>query len=68
LDSAEIDSFLADENIVRLDWLYSNLVGGAKLMVRPEDLDEAAKLLDEVNLASDDNSTVDTTQNGEAHE
>jgi hypothetical protein len=47
LDSAEIDSFLADENVVRIDWLYSNLVGGAKLMVRPEDLDEATKLLDE---------------------
>ena len=47
LDSAEIDSFLADENIVRIDWLYSNLVGGAKLMVRPEDLDEAKALLDE---------------------
>ena len=66
LDSAEIDSFLADENIVRLDWFYSNLVGGAKLMVRPEDLDEAAKLLDEANFASDDNSKVDSNQTGEA--
>jgi Putative prokaryotic signal transducing protein len=47
LDSAQIDSFLADENVVRIDWFYSNLVGGAKLMVRPEDLEEAAKLLDE---------------------
>ena len=47
LDSAQIDSFLADENLVRIDWLYSNLIGGAKLMVRPEDLEEAKVLLDE---------------------
>src|SRR5882672_7958262 len=45
LDSAGIDCFLADENVVRIDWLYSNLIGGAKLMVRPEDLDEATQLL-----------------------
>jgi len=47
LDSARIDSFLADQNLVRMDWLYSNLIGGMKLMVRPEDLEEAKKLLDE---------------------
>lgn len=68
LDSAEIASFLADENIVRLDWLYSNLVGGAKLMVRPEDLDEAAKLLAEANLAGNETSKVDLNQPGEEHE
>jgi hypothetical protein len=47
LDSAEIDSFLADGNLVRIDWLYSNLIGGAKLMVKPEDFEEAVKLLEE---------------------
>src|SRR5262249_12434036 len=47
LDSAQIDSFLADENIVRMDWFYSNLVGGTKLMVRPEDFEAAKALLDE---------------------
>jgi hypothetical protein len=47
LDSAEIDSFLADENLVRIDWLYSNLIGGAKLMVRPEDAETATALLNE---------------------
>jgi hypothetical protein len=68
LDSAEIDSFLADENIVRLDWLYSNLVGGAKLMVRPEDLDEAIKLLAEANLAGSESSQIGSNQPGEEHE
>jgi hypothetical protein len=58
LDSAEIDSFLADENIVRMDWLYSNLVGGAKLMVRPEDLDEAIDLLSEANRIGGEGSAA----------
>jgi len=57
LDSAQIDSFLADENIVRMDWLYSNLVGGAKLMVRPKDFDEALAVLKESEEASDENET-----------
>lgn len=46
LDSAGIDSFLADENIVRMDWFYSNLMGGIKLMVREEDADTAKKILE----------------------
>jgi hypothetical protein len=33
LDSAGITCFLANENIVRLDWLYANAVGGIKLRV-----------------------------------
>src|SRR5260370_22658244 len=47
LDSAGIESFLGDENLVRLDWFYSNLVGGIKLMVREEDAETARKLLEE---------------------
>jgi hypothetical protein len=47
LDSAGIESFLADENLVRMDWLYSNLIGGIKLMVREVDAETARKLLEE---------------------
>jgi hypothetical protein len=45
LDSAGIESFLVDENLVRIDWFYSNLVGGIKLLVRGEDAETASKLL-----------------------
>jgi hypothetical protein len=68
LDSAEIDSFLADENIVRLDWFYSNLVGGAKLMVRPQDLEEATTLLIEANLTGSESSNANSDQPGEQSE
>jgi hypothetical protein len=47
LESAKIDCFLADENMVRIDWFISNLLGGTKLMVRPEDAETALALLNE---------------------
>jgi hypothetical protein len=47
LDSAGIDCFLADDNLVRLDWFYSNLIGGIKLFVREKDVEAATNLLDE---------------------
>lgn len=57
LDSAEIDSFLADETMVRIDWLWSNLLGGAKLMVRPEDYEVAVKLLEATPLENAEKDT-----------
>jgi hypothetical protein len=47
LESAGIECFLSDDNLVRLDWFYSNLIGGIKLLVREEDAEAAIKLLDE---------------------
>jgi Putative prokaryotic signal transducing protein len=47
LESAGIECFLADENLVRLDWFISNFIGGIKLNVRPADEPNARKLLDE---------------------
>jgi hypothetical protein len=47
LDSAGIECTLADDNIVRMDWFFSNLMGGVKLQVAPEDVDAALALLDE---------------------
>lgn len=47
LESAGIECFLADENLVRLDWFISNFIGGIKLNVRLEDETNARKLLDE---------------------
>lgn len=45
LESAGIETFLADDNIVRMDWFISNLVGGIKLKVRKEDLEAANEVL-----------------------
>lgn len=45
LDAAGIGFAVLDENIIVLNWLYSNAVGGVKLMVRREDLEEAFEIL-----------------------
>jgi hypothetical protein len=51
LDSASIECFLIDQITIRMDWLWSNLLGGIKLWVRPEDAD-AGELLDQDYLES----------------
>lgn len=50
LESAAIESFLADENTIRMNWFWSNLLGGVKLCVRNSDADEASSLLDQAVL------------------
>jgi hypothetical protein len=47
LESAGIEVELVDDNIVRLDWLWSNLMGGVKLLVKAEDADAAREILDQ---------------------
>jgi hypothetical protein len=48
LESAGVESFLIDETTIRMDWLWSNLLGGIKLCVNPEDAASAIQLLDGV--------------------
>ena len=45
LESAGVKCFLSDENTIRMDWLWSNALGGVRLWVREDDLPEAATLL-----------------------
>jgi hypothetical protein len=45
LESAGIPCYLRDENTVRVQWLWSNLMGGIRLQVREEDRAAAEALL-----------------------
>ncbi len=45
LESAGIACFLRDENTVRIDWLWSNLMGGIRLQVADRDVAEAEAIL-----------------------
>jgi hypothetical protein len=47
LDSAGINCALIDDNMVRLDWFWSNLMGGVKLQVQKEDAAIAKEILDQ---------------------
>ena len=45
LESAGIDCALVDDNVVRMDWLWSNSMGGVKLQVDAEDAPAAEEIL-----------------------
>jgi predicted RNA-binding Zn-ribbon protein involved in translation (DUF1610 family) len=45
LDAAGIDAAIGDEELVTMNWLYSNAVGGVKLLVAEEDAERAAEVL-----------------------
>lgn len=47
LENAGIECFLQDDNVVRLDWFWSNAMGGIKLIVRESEAEEASKILSE---------------------
>ena len=47
LDSAGIECYLADENTIRMDWFWSNLLGRIKLCVRKMDAETASSLLEQ---------------------
>jgi hypothetical protein len=57
LDSAGVKHYLGDENLIRMDWLYSNVIGGIKLWVRQADAESAAALLDQNVAEPFDRST-----------
>jgi hypothetical protein len=63
LDAAGIDSVLADDEIVAMNWLYSNAVGGVKLVVRGEDREVAWDILE---TPPGDPATIDSEASDES--
>jgi hypothetical protein len=56
LESAAIDCFLTDDNMVRLDWFISNAIGNMKLQVSKDDAEAAIELLNQADSGvSDEN-------------
>ncbi len=53
LDSYGIECFLSDENIVTLNPLYSNAVGGVKLNVFEKDTDRISEIMQSENIPSE---------------
>ena len=61
LDSAGIESFLADENVISMNWLYSNALGGVKLQVRNADAAIASDLLNQKPSQAEASAEPDQT-------
>ena len=60
LESAGIEAQLVDDNMIRLDWFYSNLLGGIKLKIHAEDVEAANEILSQpipetIEIEGDDN-------------
>jgi hypothetical protein len=47
LESAGIQAYLIDENMIRLNWFRSNFFGGIKLKVHVEDAEAASEILNQ---------------------
>jgi hypothetical protein len=48
LEDAGIECVLQDDNVVAMDWFWSNAMGGIKLVVRQKDAEESEQLLSEI--------------------
>jgi hypothetical protein len=56
-DTGRESSFLQDDNVVRMDWFWSDALGRIKLVVRQKGAEESEKLLSET--PGDVDETVD---------
>jgi XTP/dITP diphosphohydrolase len=48
LESAGITCELADDEMVRMDWFYSNMIGGVRLQVAEDEIEDAEQVLAEL--------------------
>ena len=60
LEENKIEGFIQDENTVAVNPLHSNAIGGVKLEVRNNDLENANHLLEKYEFQN--NNTTDTTK------
>jgi|SRR5215469_3077784 len=58
LEAAGIECFLFDDNMVRMDWFNANAIGGVKLRVDPQNVDDANRILNENVLTPDEEPEV----------
>jgi hypothetical protein len=56
LETAGIECYLADDNMVRLDWFISSAIGNMRLQVKEDDAVAALEVLDQPSL---ENEVVD---------
>lgn len=48
LGTGGVPAYILDENMVQMDWLYSNAIGGVRVQVSDEDLADAREILQEL--------------------
>ena len=63
LESEEIECFIADENTVTMNWLYSNAIGGVKLQVKKSDSKRAIAIIQKKNEGKLTETKLDKNNN-----
>ncbi len=59
LESEGIPAVIQDENLVRMNWLYSNAIGGVKLQVGNSQIEAANQILGAVDNAEPNSGASD---------
>ena len=52
LEAGGVAAYIQDENMIQLDWMYSNAIGGVKVQIAEEDIDDAREILNEQPIDS----------------
>lgn len=53
LEAGGVPAFLDNENLVQMDWMFSNATGGVRVLIAEEDAERAQEILGEAPLESD---------------
>jgi len=48
LEAGGVTAYILDENTVQMDWLISNAIGGVRVQIAEEDIENAREILSEV--------------------
>ena len=54
LEAGGVPAYVQDENMVLLNWFYSNAIGGVRVQIGEEDIEEAKEILAEAPVVADD--------------
>lgn len=48
LEAGGVAAYILDENMVQMDWLYSNAIGGVRVQIAEEDVEAAKEIIQDV--------------------
>jgi hypothetical protein len=57
LEAGGVPAYVQDENMVQMDWLYSNAIGGVRVQILEEDIDDARAIIQEPPVVDTTNDT-----------
>ncbi len=50
LEAGGVSAYIQDENMVQMDWLYSNAIGGVRVQISEDDIEDAHEIFKSLQL------------------